>query len=129
MALRLGKLCGNGPELWLRMQVEHDLWGARRRIADQLEQIFERSMPTTINLRLSELRERALREPAKQDGPAIVIMAVDAYNRNVEALAKAEDLFLGLATEKAVASSTRVGSEEFTAALKRFADATDDAEA
>ena len=25
MALRLGKLCGNGPELWLNLQVRHDL--------------------------------------------------------------------------------------------------------
>ena len=33
MALRLGRFCGNGPQLWLRMQAEHDLWQARRRIA------------------------------------------------------------------------------------------------
>lgn len=25
MALRLGKLCGNGPELWLNLQKRHDL--------------------------------------------------------------------------------------------------------
>lgn len=25
MALRLGKLCGNGPELWLTLQTRHDL--------------------------------------------------------------------------------------------------------
>ena len=25
MAVRLGKLCGNGPGLWLRMQVAHDI--------------------------------------------------------------------------------------------------------
>jgi addiction module HigA family antidote len=25
MALRLGKLCGNGPELWLSLQTRHDL--------------------------------------------------------------------------------------------------------
>jgi addiction module HigA family antidote len=25
MALRLGKLCGNGPELWLALQARHDL--------------------------------------------------------------------------------------------------------
>ena len=30
MALRLGKLCGNGPELWLRMQMAHDLWRLER---------------------------------------------------------------------------------------------------
>lgn len=25
MALRIGKLCGNGPEVWLRMQANYDL--------------------------------------------------------------------------------------------------------
>lgn len=25
MALRLGKLCGNGPELWMALQARHDL--------------------------------------------------------------------------------------------------------
>jgi len=25
MALKLGKLCGNGPELWLALQARHDL--------------------------------------------------------------------------------------------------------
>ncbi len=39
MALRLGKFCGNGPELWLRMQQAHDLWEAQRAIAAELEKI------------------------------------------------------------------------------------------
>ena len=30
MALRLGKFCGNGPGLWLRMQQAYDLWHAER---------------------------------------------------------------------------------------------------
>ncbi|MFM7272681.1 MAG: HigA family addiction module antitoxin [Gammaproteobacteria bacterium] len=29
-AVKLGKLCGNGPELWMRMQAAYDLWGAER---------------------------------------------------------------------------------------------------
>jgi addiction module HigA family antidote len=32
MAVRIGKLCGNGPELWLNLQVDYDLWEAERRI-------------------------------------------------------------------------------------------------
>jgi antitoxin HigA-1 len=28
MALRIGKLCGNGPALWLNLQVKYDLWRA-----------------------------------------------------------------------------------------------------
>ena len=32
MALRLGKLCGDGPEIWLAMQAKRDLWEAKRRV-------------------------------------------------------------------------------------------------
>ena len=30
MAVRIGKLCGNGPGFWLRMQQVYDLWHAER---------------------------------------------------------------------------------------------------
>ena len=39
MAVRLGKFCGNGPGLWLRMQEAHDLWYAERRLVKELEKI------------------------------------------------------------------------------------------
>lgn len=39
MAVRLGKFCGNGPGLWLRMQEAYDLWHAERRLATELEKI------------------------------------------------------------------------------------------
>jgi addiction module HigA family antidote len=39
MAVRLGKFCGNGPELWLRMQVAHDLWQAQRDLAETVKKI------------------------------------------------------------------------------------------
>jgi len=32
MAVRLGKLCGNGPRLWLNLQAAYDLWNAERRV-------------------------------------------------------------------------------------------------
>jgi addiction module HigA family antidote len=32
MAVRLGKLIGNGPRLWLNLQSAYDLWYAERRI-------------------------------------------------------------------------------------------------
>jgi addiction module HigA family antidote len=32
MAVRLGKLCGNGPRLWLNLQGAFDLWEAERRV-------------------------------------------------------------------------------------------------
>ena len=39
MALRLGRWCGNGPGLWLRMQIAYDLWHAERAIAASLAAI------------------------------------------------------------------------------------------
>ncbi len=36
MALRLGRLCGNGAGLWLRMQADFDLWQAERALRDEL---------------------------------------------------------------------------------------------
>ena len=39
MALRLGKFCGNGPELWLNMQNALDLWRAERKLADEIARI------------------------------------------------------------------------------------------
>ena len=32
VAVRLGKLLGNGPGLWVRMQANHDLWAAERSV-------------------------------------------------------------------------------------------------
>ena len=39
MALRLGKFCGNGPELWLNMQRSFDLWHAEREMRAELAKI------------------------------------------------------------------------------------------
>ncbi|MGH9382114.1 MAG: HigA family addiction module antitoxin [Thermoanaerobaculia bacterium] len=41
MALRLGKLVGNGPTLWLNLQRRHDLWQAERELKSEIE-----AMPT-----------------------------------------------------------------------------------
>jgi antitoxin HigA-1 len=39
MALRIGKLAGNGPGVWLRMQQSYDLWHAEQDMKDELEKI------------------------------------------------------------------------------------------
>ena len=39
MAVRLGRYCGNGAELWLNMQVSYDLWHAERSMARELNRI------------------------------------------------------------------------------------------
>jgi addiction module HigA family antidote len=39
ITLRLGKFCGNGPDLWLNMQRAYDLWHAEREMADEIAKI------------------------------------------------------------------------------------------
>jgi addiction module HigA family antidote len=39
MALRLGKLFGNGPQIWLRMQQAVDLWKAEQKLAGKINKI------------------------------------------------------------------------------------------
>jgi addiction module HigA family antidote len=39
MAVRLGKFCGNGPGLWLRMQQAYDLWHAERALKKEIAKI------------------------------------------------------------------------------------------
>ncbi|MGA2409236.1 MAG: HigA family addiction module antitoxin [Candidatus Binataceae bacterium] len=39
MALRIGKFCGNGPNLWLNMQASYDLWHARHKLEADLARI------------------------------------------------------------------------------------------
>ena len=39
MAVRLGQFCGNGPDLWLRMQQAHELWHAERALEDEVKKI------------------------------------------------------------------------------------------
>jgi len=39
MALRIGRLAGNGPGLWLRMQQNFDLWHVEQDLKDELKMI------------------------------------------------------------------------------------------
>ncbi len=39
MALRIGKLCGNGPDLWINMQRAFDLDVAEQELAREIEKI------------------------------------------------------------------------------------------
>jgi antitoxin HigA-1 len=40
MAVRLGKFCGNGPGLWLRLQQAYDLWHAERALKKVVAKIL-----------------------------------------------------------------------------------------
>jgi antitoxin HigA-1 len=39
MALRLGKLCGNGPDLWLNLQKRYDLHQAQQELGAKIRKI------------------------------------------------------------------------------------------
>ena len=39
MALRFGKLLGNGAQLWLDMQTRFDLWQAKTKLSDELDKM------------------------------------------------------------------------------------------
>ena len=39
MALRLGKLCGDGPRIWLAMQQAYDMQIAERELAAEIDKI------------------------------------------------------------------------------------------
>jgi antitoxin HigA-1 len=44
MAVRLGQWVGNGPDLWLTLQQQYDLWHAQRELADAVKQIPRRAV-------------------------------------------------------------------------------------
>lgn len=39
MALRIGKLCGNGPDLWLTLQARYDLARSQKRLGAEIRRI------------------------------------------------------------------------------------------
>lgn len=39
MALKVGALCGNGPNLWISMQTNHDLWHEARKNKKEIHAI------------------------------------------------------------------------------------------
>lgn len=75
--------------------------------------------------RYGEIFARAVFEPVlltKQSRPSHVILSAQAYQTLVERLIELEDLALGRAAEVALSKSYIVGTESFTAELKRMAD-------
>jgi antitoxin HigA-1 len=66
MAVRLGKLCGNGPHLWLAMQAQHDAWEARRRLGAVLKAIPTLREEGAFDAAMKRRRER----PSKELGEA-----------------------------------------------------------
>ena len=50
MALRIGKLAGNGPGLWLRMQQNYDLWYTEHRLKGDLDKIEPVAMEAVLDI-------------------------------------------------------------------------------
>lgn len=48
MALRLGVLLGNGPQLWIDMQTKHDLWLAEEKLHDVLMRMHRIESPAIV---------------------------------------------------------------------------------
>ena len=42
MAVRLGRWCGNGPDIWIALQRDYDLWAAEKRLAPEIRKIRTR---------------------------------------------------------------------------------------
>jgi plasmid maintenance system antidote protein VapI len=47
MAIRLDKFSGNGPNLWISMQISRDLWIAGEKLMESVEAIPDRSNGAT----------------------------------------------------------------------------------
>ena len=72
-----------------------------------------------------EVFDRAVVEPVlltTQSRSSYVILSAQAYQTLVQRLTELEELALGRAAEVALAQSQMVGTESFTAELKRLAD-------
>ena len=39
IAVRLGKVLGNGADIWLRMQQAHDIWIAEKELSEELKEM------------------------------------------------------------------------------------------
>ena len=48
MALRVGKWVGNGPEIWLRMQGQYDLWLAKKKGDVKVQQASRLNKTTVV---------------------------------------------------------------------------------
>ena len=71
-----------------------------------------------------EVFDKATVEPVlvtKQKRPSHVILSVEAYQKLIDRLEELEDSNLGKAAQTALTQSSMIGSEEFTATLKKLA--------
>lgn len=85
---------------------------------------MQRFSVTEIQNTHSELLNQAAVEPVlltKESQPSYVIMSVENYEQLMNRLARLEDLMIAQQAEAALSKSRMVGTETFTAELKRLA--------
>ncbi|WP_414569146.1 type II toxin-antitoxin system prevent-host-death family antitoxin [Nostoc sp. CCY 9925] len=79
---------------------------------------------TEIQNTHSEVLNQAAIEPVlitEESQPSYVIMSVENYEQLINRLAQLEDLIIGQQAQTALSNSRMVGTETFTAELKRLA--------
>ncbi len=85
---------------------------------------MQRFSVTEIQNTHSEVLNQAAVEPVlltKESQPSYVIMSVENYEQLMNRLAQLEDLIIGQQAQTALSNSRMVGTETFTAELKRLA--------
>ncbi|GAA6616026.1 type II toxin-antitoxin system prevent-host-death family antitoxin [Scytonema sp. NUACC26] len=85
---------------------------------------MQRFSVTEIQNIHSEVLNQAAVEPVlltKESQPSYVIMSAENYEQLMNRLTQLEDLIMGQQAEAALSNSRMVGTETFTAELKRLA--------
>ena len=70
MALRIGKLTGTTPEMWLNLQQAYDLQMSAERLAEELEKIPTLEAATALSARTSKWKSRSSRRAGKSNLPS-----------------------------------------------------------
>ena len=78
MAVRLGKLCGNGPTLWLCMQQAHDLWHAERELVSEVSRIRTHKRAAQ-QAALSLMRAEPVHPKCETTGEASGLISIRPY--------------------------------------------------
>lgn len=85
---------------------------------------MQRFSVTEIQNTHSEVLNQAAIEPVlltEESQPSYVIMSAENYEQLINRLAQLEDLIIGQQAQTALSNSRMVGTETFTAELKRLA--------
>ena len=85
---------------------------------------MQRFSITEIQNTHSEVLNQAAVEPVlltEESQPSYVIMSVENYEQLMNRLAQLEDLIIGQQVQTALSNSRMVGTETFTAEIKRLA--------